>query len=95
LQTWEASGTLETSIVAARLGEMPGPKRERRARTEEWGHIKQWTLWPEQELYEQVRPLVLFHETAGERAKEIDVPKRTLASKAADFEQYGMAALFP
>jgi putative transposase len=73
---------------------MPGPKRERRARTDEWASIKQWTLWPEQELYEQIRPLVLFHETAGERAKEIDVPQRTLARKADAFERYGMASLF-
>jgi transposase len=48
-----------------------------------------------QELYEQIRPLVLFHETAGERAKEIDVPQRTLARKADEFERYGMASLFP
>jgi putative transposase len=52
-------------------------------------------LWPEQELYEQIRPLVLFHQTAGERAKEIDVPKRTLSRKADEFERYGMASLFP
>jgi hypothetical protein len=90
------SGTLETSIVTKdRLLEMPGPKRERRERTEEWAQIKQWTLWPEQELYEQIRPIVLYHETAGERAKEIDVPQRTLSRKADEFEQYGMAALFP
>jgi putative transposase len=90
------SGTLETSIVTKdRLFEMPGPKRVRRERTEEWAQIKQWTLWPEQELYEQIRPLVLFHETAGERAKEIDVPQRTLSRKADAFEQYGMVALFP
>src|SRR5436853_410831 len=74
---------------------MPGPKRERREHTEEWAQIKQWTLWPEQELYEQIRPLVLFHETAGERAKEIDVPQRTLSRKADEFEKSGMAALFP
>ncbi len=74
---------------------MPGPKRNRRERTEEWAQIQQWTLWPEQELYEQIRPLVLFHETAGERAKEIDVPQRTLARKADEFERYGMASLFP
>src|SRR5258707_1346893 len=74
---------------------MPGPKRERRARTDEWASIKQWTLWPEQELYEQIRPLVLFGETAGERAKAIDVPSRTLSRKANEFERYGMAALFP
>jgi len=39
-----------------------------------------------QELYEQIRPLILFHETAGERAKEIDVPQRTLSRKADEFE---------
>ncbi len=89
------SGTLEGSIVVAeRQEEMPAPKRHRRERTDEWAKIQQWTLWPEQELYEQIRPLVLFHETAGERAKEIDVPSRTLARKADEFEQYGMQSLF-
>src|SRR2546423_4570992 len=74
---------------------MPGPKRNRRERTDEWVSIKQWTLWAEQELYEQIRPLVLFHETAGERAKEIDVPQRTLARKADEFEKDGMQSLSP
>src|SRR5260221_6437610 len=60
---------------------MPGPKRSRRERTE-------------QELYEQIRFLVLFHETAGERAKEIDVPQRTLSRKADAFERSGMQSLF-
>ena len=73
---------------------MPGPKRSRRERTDEWASIKQWTLWPEQELYEQIRPLVLFGETAGERAKEIDVPQRTLSRKADEFERSGMQSLF-
>ncbi len=73
---------------------MPGPKRHRRERTEEWASIQQWTLWPEQELYEAIRPLILFHETAGERAKEIDVPQRTLARKADEFERSGMSSLF-
>ncbi len=73
---------------------MPGPKRTRRERTDEWARIQQWTLWPEQELYEQIRPLVLFHETAGERAKEIDVPQRTLSRKADEFERDGMQSLF-
>jgi transposase len=73
---------------------MPPPKRPRRERTDEWASIKQWTLWPEQELYEQMRPVILFGETAGERAKEIDVPQRTLARKANEFERYGMRSLF-
>jgi hypothetical protein len=51
-------------------------------------------LWPEQELYEQIRPLILFHETAGERAKEIDVPQRMLSRKADEFERDGMQSLF-
>ena len=73
---------------------MPSPKRPRRERTDEWASIQRWTLWPEQELYEQIRPLVLFHETAGERAKEIDVPQRTLSRKADEFERSGMQSLF-
>jgi transposase len=73
---------------------MPGPKRSRRERTEEWASIKQWTLWPEQEWYEAIRPLVLFHETAGERTKEIDIPQRTLSRKADEFEKLGMQSLF-
>src|SRR5712692_8083544 len=40
------------------------------------------------------RPLVLFHETAVERAKEIDVPQRTLSRKADEFERSGMQSLF-
>src|SRR4030088_3315544 len=73
---------------------MLGPKRSRRERTDEWQSIQQWMLWPEQELYEAIRPLILYHETAGERAKEIDVPQRTLSRKADEFERYGMQSLF-
>jgi putative transposase len=73
---------------------MPEPKRVRRERTDEWAKIKQYTLWSEQELYEAIRPLVLFGETAGERAKEIDVPRRTLSCKANEFERSGMQSLF-
>jgi hypothetical protein len=47
-----------------------------------------------QELYEQIRPIVLFGETAGERAKEIDAAQRTLSRKADEFEHSGMQSLF-
>ena len=40
------------------------------------------------------RPIVLFGETAGERAKETDAAQRTLSRKADDFEQHGMLSLF-
>ncbi len=73
---------------------MPAPKRTRRERTETWESIQQWTLWPEQELYEQLRPMLLFGQTAGERAKETGAAPRTLSRKANEFEQYGMQSLF-
>jgi hypothetical protein len=69
---------------------MPAPKRSRRERTDEWASIQQWTLWPEQELYEQIRPIILFGQTPGERAKEINAAQRTLSRKADEFERYGM-----
>ncbi len=73
---------------------MPAPKRSRRERTDEWQSIQQWSLWPEQELYEQIRPIVLFGQTPGERAKETGAAQRTLSRKADEFEQYGMQSLF-
>ena len=73
---------------------MPGPKRDRRERTDKWQDIQQRTLWPEQELYEQIRPMLLFGETAGEQAKETGAAPRTLSRKANEFEQYGMQSLF-
>ena len=73
---------------------MPPPKRSRRERTDEWGSIRQWTLWPEQELYEQIRPIVIFGQTPGERAKETGAAQRTLSRKADEFENYGLRGLF-
>lgn len=74
---------------------MPRRRRERRERTHDWQEIQQQTLWPEQEVYERLRPLVLFGETAASRAKEIGVSERTLRYQADQFEHYGMASLFP
>ena len=70
------------------------PYRSRRERTDEWTSIKQWTLWPEQELYEHIRPIILYGQTPGERAKEINAAQRTLSRKADEFERYGMQSLF-
>src|SRR5258708_25822449 len=73
---------------------MAGAKRSRREGTDEWASIKQWTVWPEQTLYEEIRPIILFGQTPGERAKEIDAAQRTLSRKADGFEKYGMQSLF-
>src|SRR5436309_1777464 len=74
---------------------MPKRKRLRRERTHEWQEIQQYMLWPEQEAYEKIRPVVLFGGTAAERAKETGTSERTLHYQARLFEQEGMASLFP
>jgi hypothetical protein len=74
---------------------MPARKRKRREPTHEWQEIEQLVLWPEQEVYERLRPVILFGQTAAERAKETGTPKRTLQHQAELFEQEGMASLFP
>lgn len=47
-------------------------------RTHDWQKIQQYTLWPEQKVYEQLRPVVLFNESAAERARETRSAERTL-----------------
>lgn len=73
---------------------MPYRRRERREPTHNWQQIQQYTLWPEQKVYELLRPIVLFGETAAERAKETEASERTLHQKADRFDQQGMASLF-
>ncbi len=73
---------------------MPARKRKRRERTHDWQEIQQYTLWPEQERYELLRPVVLFGETAAERARETGTSERTLYHQTKLFEQEGMASLF-
>jgi len=73
---------------------MPVRKRKRRVHTHDWQEIQQQTLWPEQEQYEKIRPIVLFGETAAERAKEIGASERTLHHQVKRFEELGMICLF-
>lgn len=74
---------------------MPRRRRKRREPTHNWQEIQQQSLWPEQEQYEQLRPMLLFGETSAERAKETATSERTLRYQADQFEQYGMISLFP
>ena len=66
---------------------MPTRKRKRRERTHNWQEIQQADAVPEQEVYERLRPIVLFGETAAERAKETGTSERTLHDQAKRFEQ--------
>ena len=74
---------------------MPRSKRPRRERTHDWQKIQQYTLWPEQKVYELLRPVVLFNVAVAERAQETGSAERTLYRKAEQFEEHGMASLFP
>jgi len=73
---------------------MPRNTRPRRERTEDWQKIQQYTLWPEQKVYELLRPIVLFNENTSERAHETGAAERTLSRKSTQFEEQGMASLF-
>jgi Winged helix-turn helix len=84
----------EENHTMKRGGVMPARKRKRRERTHDWQEIQQQMLWPEQQLYEKIRPVILFGETAAERARETGTSERTLYHQAKLFEQEGMASLF-
>lgn len=70
------------------------PRRVRRARTDSWHEIEQYCLWPEQRVYELVRPIVLFGDSSAERARQTATPERTLRRQADTFEANGLASLF-
>src|SRR5258708_16597051 len=51
-------------------------------------------VFPEQEIDERLRPVILYGETAAERAKAIGGSPRTLHAQAKRFEEPGMLSLF-
>ncbi len=73
---------------------MPANKRPRRERTDDWQHIQQYSLWPEQKTYELLRPVVLFNESVAERAQETGAAERTVSRKSTQFRTQGMASPF-
>ncbi len=74
---------------------MPARKRVRIDPPDDWGQLRLRVRFPEQETYELLRPLVLFGQTAAERAQATGVSERTLDRKADRFDAEGMASLFP
>ena len=74
---------------------MAKPKREIVERTEDWAQLKRHLKWPEQIIYELIRPVVIFGETAGERAHATGAHARTIDRQANRFDRAGMQGLFP
>jgi Winged helix-turn helix len=50
--------------------------------------------WPEQERYEEIRPLVLFDVSVAERAAEVGTSKSTLYRRLDRFAEEGIESLF-
>ena len=73
---------------------MPTESRPRRQPTDDWNQLRVLVASPEQETYELLRPIVLFGQPAGVRARETGVAERTLRRKAARFGETGMRSLF-
>jgi hypothetical protein len=69
-------------------------RRKKAEPTDEWRELLPLFEWPEQETYEELRPLVLFGSSVPERAKETRTPERTLYRRVERFERDGMSSLF-
>src|SRR5215213_10913260 len=69
--------------------------RRRKAKpTDDWQELLPLFEWPEQEAYEELRPMVLFGSPVAERAAETGTPERTMYRRIERFEKDGMMSLF-
>jgi hypothetical protein len=63
----------------AALGKVPRmPRRQHTAPTEDWQQLELRFTNPIQRVYELIRPIVLFGESATERSQTTTTPERTL-----------------
>src|SRR5215203_5116550 len=69
-------------------------KRGGVAPTHDWQLLLPLFGWPEQERYEEIRPLVLFDASVAERAAEVGASASTLYRRLDRFAEEGMEALF-
>jgi transposase len=73
---------------------MPKIPRPPAEPTDDWDQLRLRLKWPEQQIYELIRPVVVWGRSATDGAAETKTPRRTLAHKAARFDQQGMLSLF-
>jgi transposase len=62
--------------------------------TDDWQELLPLFEWPEQQAYEELRPMVLFGSSVAERATETGTPERTMYRRIERFEKDGMLSLF-
>lgn len=76
---------------AQRERSMRHGKRGRAAAvSQEWADVQAHCLWPDQALYELVRPVVLLGKPVRERARETGVSEKTLTRRTHQFIQHGL-----
>src|SRR5215216_5027273 len=80
--------------VRGRGNGMGASKRRRIEPTHEWELLLPLFEWPEQERYEQIRPLVLFDAWVAARANEVGTSASTLYRRLDRFAEEGMESLF-
>ena len=73
---------------------MGASKRRRIEPTHDWQLLLPLFEWPEQERYEQIRPLMLFDVSVAERAAEMGTSTSTLYRRLARFAEEGLESLF-
>jgi transposase/transposase-like protein len=73
---------------------MSARKREGVRPTHEWELLLPLFEWPEQERYEEIRPLVLFDVSVAERAEQVGTSASTLYRRLDRFAEEGMEFLF-
>ncbi len=69
-------------------------KRPKVEPTDDWDLLVPLFEWPEQEAYEELRPVTLFGASVVGRARETGTPERTLYRRIERFEKDGMMSLF-
>lgn len=69
-------------------------RRRQVEHTEDWEQLKLLMKWPEQERYEEIRPLVLFGDPVSERSEQIGGSERTLYRRVESFDREGVESLF-
>jgi transposase len=73
---------------------MGASKRESVTPTHDWQLLLPLFEWPEQERYEEIRPLMLFDVSVAERAAEVGTSASTLYRRLDRFGAEGMESLF-
>jgi hypothetical protein len=82
-------------VVASEERKMSARRRRRCVEpTEDWEQLAPLLEWPEQERYEEIRPLVLFGESVAERAGEGGTSASALYRRMDRFGTEGMEGLF-